>query len=148
MAYEKQSDIQANEGETVVKLTDSGQLVAVQCTMARDDKTNMVILVPSARWIDATATVLRDSSGRPVSTVKSLTISPDDVARLGGASVVMRECQLLVLGEPLTPDTTNDPDGSAGLTIIPWSADIVQQCSIRNAIAAAQVTAKAATDVL
>lgn len=142
MAYTKQTDVPCASGETVV-LLDSGHLVAVQCTATRNPSTNMIDLVPFARWIDAQGVTKADGNGSDVTTVKTVSMSPDDVARLGGADTVRKECQLLVLGEPLTLDPAN-----AGMTIIPWSADVVAQCSIRNAIAAASVTAPAASDVL
>lgn len=142
MAYEKQTSIPVAEGETVVKLTDTGDLVAVQCPMSRDELTNRVIFMPAARWVDDHGATKADTAGRNVATVKTLSMSADDVTRVGRDATI-RECLLLMLGEPLTPDPTT-PD----VTIIPWSADIVSQCSIRNAISAARVTAPAAADVL
>lgn len=142
MAYTKETGIPAADGETIVRLADTGDLVAVQCAIARDDKTNRVTFMPAARWINALGVTQADSGGRNVATVNTVSLTPDDVTRLG-RDAVMRECQLLVLGEALTPDPTT-PD----VTIIPWSADVVAQCSIRNAIAAASVSAPAASDVL
>jgi len=141
MSYTKETGIPCAEGETVVRL-DSGDLVAVQCTVARAPDTNQTLFMPAARWIDAQGATQVDAGSRNVATVKTLSMSPDDVTRLG-TSVVTKECLLLVLGEALTADPAN-----ADLTIIPWSADIVSQCSIRNAIAAARVIAPAASDVL
>jgi hypothetical protein len=69
-------------------------------------------------------------------------MSPDDVTSLTPGAIV-RECLYLVLGEPLTADTTT-PD----VTLIAWSADVVAQCSIRNAIASASVVTPTASEVL
>ncbi len=143
MPYTKETDIPAAEGETIVRLADTDDLVAVQCPVARDAQDNKVVFMPSARWIDVLGETQDDAGGRRVATVFTVKLAADDVARLGGADIVRRECQLLVLGESLTPDATT-PE----VTMIAWSQDIVSQCSIRNAISAARVTAPAAADVL
>ncbi|WP_130617986.1 hypothetical protein [Dyella amyloliquefaciens] len=142
MAYEKQTDIPCADGETVVKLLDIGELVAVQCPASRDDSTNMNLFAPSARWIDTTGATKTDPSGRKVSTVRTVSIAPGEVARLT-PTVIVRECVCLVLGEPLTPDP-DFPD----LNLLKWGPDTVAQMSIRNAIAAASIAAPAAADVL
>lgn len=141
MAYTKKTDLQCASGETVV-LLDSGQYVAVQCTATRNADSNLMEFVPSARWIDETGVTKTDPAGKDVATVKTLTMSPDTVAAMTPDAVV-KECLLLVLGETLTTDP-NTP----GVTLIQWSVDIISQCSIRNAIAAASVTAPAASEVL
>lgn len=141
MSYTKRTDIPCAAIETVVQL-DSGPLVAVQCPADRNGMSNMMVFSPAARWVDALGTTKLDSSGREVRVAQSLTISPDDVTRLG-ANVVTRECLMLVLGEPLTPDPAH-PD----VTLFPWSTALVAQCSIRNAIASASVTAPDAGEVL
>lgn len=141
MAYTKQTGVPCATGETVV-LLDSGQYVAVQCTASRNADSNLMEFVPAARWIESDGTIKTDPSGRGVATIKTLTMSPDAVAAMTPDAVV-KECLLLVLGETLTTDP-NTPS----VTLIQWSPDIVSQCSIRNAIAAASVTAPAASDVL
>lgn len=142
MAYEKQTDITCADAEIVVKLLDSDDLVAVQCTTSRNPDSNMSLFIPAARWIDEQGATQVDGGGRNVATVKTLSMSPADVNRLG-ADAVVKECLLLVLGEPLTADPSVE-----GATLLRWSDDVVAQCSIRNAIAAARVSAPAASDVL
>jgi hypothetical protein len=67
---------------------------------------------------------------------------PDAVERIT-VNATVKECLLLVLGEPLTPDPAD-----ASVTLLRFSGDNIAQCSIRNAIAAASVTAPAAQEVL
>lgn len=141
MSYTKRTDIPCESAETVVQLDDTSALVAVQCGAERA-MSNQVVFTPAARWIDATGVTKADGAGRNVAVVKSLSLSPEDVTRLT-ATAVVKECLLLVLGEPLTPDPA-DPS----ITLIPWSPALVAQCSIRNAIASASVTAPDAGEVL
>jgi hypothetical protein len=141
MSYTKETGIVCSSGETVVRL-DSGVLVAVQCAMARNPDRNTVEFMPSARWIDDADATQRDSAGRNVATVKTLSMAPDDVARLTPEAIV-RECLYLVLGEPLTADPSTPET-----TLIAWSSDVVAQCSIRNAIASASVVTPTASEVL
>lgn len=85
---------------------------------------------------------MHDASGRTVTTIKTHSMSPDDVDRLT-PSTVAKECLLVVLGEPLTMDPNN-----SSISIIPWSADVVGQCSIKNAIAAASAAAPNVQEIL
>lgn len=141
MSYTKRTDTPCAAAETVVQL-DSGQLVAVQCIASRTTGGDMLVFTASARWVDAQGVTQCDSNGREVSVAFPTTLSPEDVTRLG-AGVITKECLMLVLGEPLTPD----PDHPE-VTVIRWAAALVAQCSIRNAIASASVTAPDAGEVL
>lgn len=80
-----------------------------------------------------------DGSGRPVTTTKTHNAPAEQVASLT-ASVIVRECLYLVLGEPLT--------ASGDTNVMMFSVDNIVQCSIRNAIASACVTAPDASAVL
>ncbi|MEO7466712.1 MAG: hypothetical protein ABIV36_06855 [Sphingobium limneticum] len=145
MSYEKRTDIGVLPGETAVQLdTESSDLVAVSCPSERDALSNTVNFSPRARWIDGAGVTRTDSAGRDVTTTLTHGMAADRVNELGSA-VVVKECLLLVLGEPLTPDP--EPE-HAGVTLIPWSADVVARCSIRNAIASASVAVPSAGDVL
>lgn len=128
-------------GETVVAL-DTGDLVATQCSADRNAMSNLMVFVPSARWVDTAGVTRHDTTTRAVAVAQSLTISPDDVNRLG-ADVVTRQCLMLVLGEPLAPD----PDHPE-TNLLHWSDSLIAQCNIRNAIAAASVIAPGAEEVL
>lgn len=141
MSYIKKPNIPARDGEMVVRL-DDGNYVAVQCQAAADAVTQRVVFGPSARLVDSTGEPRQSSTQRPIETQATIPISASEVDRLT-ATAVVRECLLLVLGEPLTAD----PD-HGGLTIIPWSSDFITQCSIRSAIAAASLTAPTASEVL
>lgn len=141
MAYTKQPNIPARDGETVVKLDDDSY-VAVSCHASADSVTHRVIFAPSARLISAAGEPVLNAANRPIETGTSILVDAIEVERLT-ATALVRECLLLVLGEPLTAD----PD-HGGLTIIPWSSDFITQCSIRSAIAAASLTAPTASEVL
>lgn len=141
MSYTKPTGVPCAPGETVVQL-ENGEYIAVQCTTVSDTLTNSVLFTPRARWIDVAGAPKLDAAGNPVTTEKALPMEPTRVAELTSA-VVVKEHLLLVLGEPLTPS----PDDPA-ITIIPWGAALVAQCSIRNATAAAHVDAPAAGEVL
>jgi len=141
MSYVKQTDIPCAAGETVVQL-DTSDYIAVGCGAARNPNSNMMDFTPAARWIAQDGTQRLDAAGRPVTTQKVHSMPPDAVERIT-ASAVVKECLLLVLGEALTPDPSN-PD----VTLLRFSADNITQCSIRNAIAAASVTAPPAQEVL
>lgn len=142
MSYTKREDITLDSGELVVQLGGSGDLVAVQCPVSRDPLYNQPIYEARARWIDEKGTARQDGSGREVVTILVHQSNADQVAALT-SPVIVKECLLLVLGEALTQDPANED-----LTIIPWGPMQVAQCSIRGAIAAASVTAPAASDVL
>lgn len=53
MSYIKQTGIPCASAETVVKLDDTGALVAVQCPCARDTQTNVLVFTAQARAIAA-----------------------------------------------------------------------------------------------
>lgn len=141
MSYTKRQDIPVKPGETVVEL-DSGQAVAVACTAARDHVSNDLVFEVTARWVDEAGVTRLDSSGREVQTTYSHRSTASEVDALTTPTIT-KECLLLVLGESLT----ENPDHPE-VTIIPWSSELVTQCSIRNAIASAQAVAPAAADVL
>lgn len=141
MSYTKRTDVPVQEGEVAVEL-DDGNLIAVQCPMSRDPLSNTPIFSPRARWVAADGSQRTDSSGRAVITLKTHSASNEQVAALG-ASVIVRECLYLVLGEPLTVDSSC-PDTN----VMKFGADNIAQCSIRNAIASASVTAPDAGEVL
>jgi hypothetical protein len=141
MSYTKRNDIPCADGELVLQL-DTGDLVAAQCPSSRDSMSNQVVFLPSARWIDDAGKARVDTQGRAVAVSYPQTMMPDEVTRIG-ATAVVKECLLLVLGEPLTVNPEH-PE----ITLIPWSADTVAQCSVRNAIAAASVAAPSASEVL
>jgi len=141
MSYTKRTDVSVLDGEVAIEL-DDGNLVAAQCPMSRDPLSNTPIFSPRARWIDATGAQRVDASGRPVITLNTHSASNEQVAALG-TSVIVRECLYLVLGEPLTVDPAY-PD----INLMKFSADNIAQCSIRNAIASASVTAPDASAVL
>lgn len=141
MTYQKRDNVPCDAGEAVVEL-DSGDLVAVVCTACRDHLSNDLVYCAKARWIDGEGVTLADSAGRPVSTSHTYRAMASDVEMFGPAGLP-KECLLLVLGEPLTPR-----EGYPEITLIPWGADVVSQCSIRNAIASAKVVAPSASDVL
>lgn len=141
MSYTKQTTITCGDGETVVRL-DDGNYVAVKCPANCDPITNKVTFSPRARFISASGDPIASSGGQPIQSSKEIPIDALEVDRLG-ASAVVRECLLLVLGEPLTPDPAHPSQ-----TLIPWSADLINQCSIRSAIAAATLTAPNASEVL
>ena len=108
----------------------------------RDPLSNTPIFAASARYIDATGAQQHDAAGRSIITTITHAASADQVAALT-ASVIVRECLYLVLGEALTPD----PDHPE-TNMLMFSADNIAQCSIRNAIASASVAAPDASDVL
>ena len=141
MTYEKRTDIPLPAGEVALQL-DDGNLVAVCCPVSRDPQSNNPIFSACARWIDATGAQRLDGAGRAVTTAKTHTSSNEQVAELG-ADVIVRECSYLVIGEPLTPDAAH-PETN----VMKFGADNIAQCSIRNAIASASVTAPDASDVL
>lgn len=141
MSYTKQTGIPCAVGETVVEI-DSGQLVAVQCPASRDPYTNMMVFMPAARLIDSAGKTQVDRVGRNVATATTYSAPPDEVTRMT-ADAVVRECLFLVLGEALTADPA-----TPGVTLLKFSADNIAQCSIRNAIASANVAAPNAGEVL
>jgi hypothetical protein len=142
MSYTKPTGIPCEAAETVVQLDDSAAYVAVQCITQRDPLSNTPIFAASARYIDATGAQQHDAAGRSIITTITHAASADQVAALT-ASVIVRECLYLVLGEALTPD----PDHPE-TNMLMFSADNIAQCSIRNAIAAAAVNAPDAGEVL
>lgn len=141
MGYTKRTDVPVLDGEVAIEL-DDGNLVAAQCPMSRDPLSNMPIFSPRARWVAADGSQRTDSAGRAVTTLKTHSASNEQVTALG-ASVVVRECLYLVLGEPLTVDPAY-PDTN----LMKFGTDNIAQCSIRNAIASASVTAPNASAVL
>lgn len=141
MSYTKRADIDLPAGEIAVEL-DDGNLVAAQCLVSRDPQSNTPIFSARARWIDGAGVQRLDPSGRAVMTAKTHSATNEQVAALT-ASVMVRECLFLVLGELITPDPAY-PDTS----LMKFGADNIAQCSIRNAIASASVTAPDASDVL
>lgn len=141
MSYTKQTTVPCGDGETVVRL-DDGNYIAVQCQAAADPLTNKVVFSPRARLVDAHGSAIGNAAGVPIESSKDIPLDALEVDRLT-ASAAVRECLLLVLGEPLTPDPAH-PE----LTLIPWSPDLINQCSIRSAIAAASMTAPNAAEVL
>lgn len=142
MSYTKQTGIPCGSAETVVKLDDTGALVAVQCPCERDPQTNVLVFTAQARAIGADGTQQQDALGRAIITSLRHASNADELAALT-ADVIARECLYLVLGEPLTanPNIT-------GATLVPFSAANVAQQSIRNAIAAATTAVPAASSVL
>ena len=142
MSYTKQTGVPCAPTETVVKLDDTGDLVAVQCTTRRDPLSNLTLFTPAARAIDASGAQRVDASGHAISTTIIHASSAAELAAVT-ADVLVRECLYLVLGEPLTESTA-----TPGTTLLMASADNIAQCSIRNAIASASVTAPDASDVL
>jgi hypothetical protein len=141
MSYTKRPDIALPSGETVVEL-DDGNLVAVQCPVARDPQSNATVFSAAARWIDASGAQRMDDAGHMVATAKTHSANAEQITALG-ANVIARECLYLVLGEPLTPDPEY-PE----LNLMKFSTANIAQCSIRNAIASASVAAPDAGEVL
>lgn len=141
MSYTKVNNVPCAATETVVQL-DTGHFVAVQCLTSRTPAGGATVFRADARNVSVEGVTQLDASSRPIAVSFPTTVSAGDAVAMT-AAVVTKECLLLVLGETLTPDAAH-----AGITIIPWSAEVVAQGSIRNAIASAAVTAPHAGEVL
>lgn len=116
MTYIKRTDLTALEGETVVEL-DTGDLVAVKCTVERSD--TGVAFMATARAIHEDGEPVLDAVGNPIQTAFPLSVPAD---RLDAN--LARDCMLAVLGEPITRDP-------------PWSEVTLSRVSIRVSLAAA-----------
>lgn len=134
MTYIKRADISLSTDETVVQLA-SQQLVAVRCERKR--VASGVAYHAQARAIDSAGNTLSDARGRPIATELKHSAPMDVVDRLGDG-VIVRECLLAVMGEPLTPRA----EGEA-LPLIAWSASLLASVSIAVSLSAAVVSGTA-----
>lgn len=128
MSYAIDPSVTVAGYDAAVSLDDVDGLVLVKLETSRDDASNGVVVHAYAQWADASGAPKNDSAGAPVSTRIRHTTKP-------GADVKTesKQCLLAVLGEPVTKL---------------WSDALLQQCSIRNAITAAQAGPFSVSDLL
>lgn len=127
----------------VVVQLDSGELVRVDVAIKASADTSPVVHV-RARMVELGLD--------PVITARGRLIEVDFKHNIASSTLpladIVRECALLVLGEPLTPVELLVPDplpegrtaADYVTTLIPWSLAVVQSRDIRRAIAASTET--------
>lgn len=114
---------------------DTGEHVAVSCVvLARDYGAQSVTLLTSARLLTEDGGTVTDQGQDPahIHTQWRHTASLPQIDRAGGLDALRRDCLLAVLGEP--PQAIVDD-----VPVLLLPPELLQQVSIRSAIAAAQV---------
>lgn len=120
MSYEKINGIPAGTNEQVVIL-DSGDYVAVSCTLARVP--SGVSFHAKARAIDQGGMPILDANGEKVET-EFIHSVPASVVDSTGSVEIARDCMMAVLGEP---------------TITKWADVLLSDANIRISIYAAPI---------
>lgn len=106
MSYTKpdQTPFAANlaADEFVVTL-DTGENIAVRCSVVVENNTGYAMLTPQARQVDATGLTISDANGHPIVSEWGCNASPADITLAGSMGAMQKLAIMGVLGEPTAP---------------------------------------------
>lgn len=130
----------------------AGELVQVEYLVKPDSERMTPIIHVLATWIDSQGNSLAGVDHRTVIVEFKHNASQYQQDEIGLQAMV-RECLMLVLGEPLTPLDVTAPDADPEappdiVTLIPWDPEQVRAVDIRRAIKIAKESTEVDLDLV